>query len=128
MIIGCGDVDTVAPFAPEIPPLLTQRLPIAESRSFNDISNRLLLLLPFIQSKSVSNLAISVAPPFVQEPCSVSIYETCSIYLRKTTGKATLGARAPLAVALKRILVILAVARVYIVSGEKMACALFFAI
>jgi hypothetical protein len=62
---GCrgGDVPTAPadPVAPEIPPLLMQRLPKAESRSFSDSSSRILLLLSFIKSVSVSNLAIAVA-------------------------------------------------------------------
>ena len=50
--------------APEIPPLLMQRLPKAESRSFSDISSRFILLLSFIKSVSVSNLATAVAVAF----------------------------------------------------------------
>jgi hypothetical protein len=50
--------------APEIPPLLMQLLPIAEPHSFSDSSSRLLLLLQFISSVSVSNLAIAVATVF----------------------------------------------------------------
>ncbi len=50
-----------APVAPEIPPLLMQLLPIAKPHSFNDSSSRLLLILQFISSVSVSNLVIAVA-------------------------------------------------------------------
>jgi hypothetical protein len=60
---GCGGVAAApaAPVAPENLPLLMQRLPIAEPRSFSDSSSRLLLTLPFISSLSVANLAIAVA-------------------------------------------------------------------
>ncbi len=51
----------VALVAPEIPPLLMQRLAITESRSFSDISSRLPLLIPFNLSVLVSNLAIAIA-------------------------------------------------------------------
>ena len=50
---------------------------------------------------------------FLQEPCNVIIYETCSIDLRKTTDRAALGAHVTLAAALQRILVVLAVVAVY---------------
>jgi hypothetical protein len=49
---------------PEIPPLLMQRLPIAESRRFSDSSSHILLLLLNFPSVSVSNLAIAVAVAF----------------------------------------------------------------
>ena len=63
---GCGGVAAApaAPYAPEIMPLLMQWLPIAEPRSFSDNSSRLLLILPFISSLSVANLAIAVAAAF----------------------------------------------------------------
>ena len=66
---GCGGVAAApaapaAPFAPEILPLLLQWLPIAEPRSFSDSKSHLLLILPFISSLSVSNLAIEVAVAF----------------------------------------------------------------
>ena len=44
----------VALVATEIQPLLMQRLPIAEPRSFRDNSSRIVLLLPFISSVSAS--------------------------------------------------------------------------
>ncbi len=50
--------------APEIPSLLMQRLPKVESRSFSDSSSRILLLLSFITSVPVSNLAIAVEAAF----------------------------------------------------------------
>ena len=43
----------------------------------------------------------------MQEPCSVSIYETYSIDLRKTTDKAALGVDVTLAAALQRIVEVL---------------------
>ncbi len=49
---------------PEIPPLLMQRLPIAESRRFSNSSSHFLLLLLIFPSVSVSNLAIGVAVAF----------------------------------------------------------------
>jgi hypothetical protein len=52
---GVVAVALVAHVAPELPPLLMQRLPIAESCSFTDGSSRLLLLLPFIPYVFVSN-------------------------------------------------------------------------
>ncbi len=67
MRIGdCGGVASAlaAPVDPESPPLLMQQLLIAESRSFSDISSRLLLILPFILSLSVSNLAITASSAF----------------------------------------------------------------
>ena len=67
MVIGGGDVvatPLAALVAPEIPPLLMQRLPIAKSCSFSDSNRRLLLLLPLIPSASNSNLVISVAVAF----------------------------------------------------------------
>ncbi len=65
-ICGCGGVaaSLAAPVAPEILPLLKQRLPIAEPRSFSDSSSHLLLILPFISSLSIANLAIAVAVAF----------------------------------------------------------------
>ena len=53
-----------APVAPQVPPLLMRRLPIAQSRRFSDSSSHLLLLLSFIPSASVSYLAIAVAAAF----------------------------------------------------------------
>ena len=67
MRIGGGGVVEAAPaalLAPEIPPLLVQRLPNEEPRSFSDSISRLLLLLPFISSVLGSNLAIAVATAF----------------------------------------------------------------
>ena len=63
---GCGGVAAapVALVAPENLPLLMQRLPIAEPRSFSDSSSRLLLTPPFISSLSIANLAIAVAAAF----------------------------------------------------------------
>ena len=63
---GCGGVAAApaALVAPEIPPLLMQRLPIAEPNGFSDSSSRLLLILPFISSLSFANLAIAVAAAF----------------------------------------------------------------
>ncbi len=113
---GCGGgaAAPAAPVAPEILPLLMQRLPIAEPRSFSDSSSRLPLIRPFIASLSVANLAIAVATSFCKNlACSVSIYETCSIDLRKTTDIAALGAHVTLSAALQRIAVFLAVAAVY---------------
>jgi len=49
---------------------------------------------------------------FLQEHCSVSIYETYSIDLRKITHREALGAHVTLAGALKIILIILAVAAI----------------
>ncbi len=65
-ISGCGGVAAAlaAPVAPEILPLLMQRLPIAEPRNFSDSNSRLLLILPFISTLSVANLSIEVATAF----------------------------------------------------------------
>ncbi len=64
----CGGGDGAAALAdhvaPEIPPLHMQLLPKAESRSFSDSSSRILLLLSFIKSISVSNVAIAVSVAF----------------------------------------------------------------
>ena len=49
----------------------------------------------------------------MQEPCSVTIYETCWIDLWKPTNRAALGAHDTLAAALQRIAVVLAVAALY---------------
>ena len=61
---GGGAAAPATPVPPEIPPLFMQRLPKAESRSFSDGSSRILLLLSFITSVLVSNLAIAVATAF----------------------------------------------------------------
>ncbi len=64
-ICGGGGVAAahVALVAPEMPPLLMQRLPIAEPHSFSDSSSRMLLILQFMSSVSVSDLAIAAAAP-----------------------------------------------------------------
>ena len=66
MIFGAGASAPAhaALVAPEIPPLLMQRLRIAESRRFSDNSSHILLLLLIFPSVSVSNLAIAVAVAF----------------------------------------------------------------
>ena len=60
---GCATAHA-ALVAPEIPPILMQRLSKAESRSFSDTSSRILLLLSFIKFASVSSLAIALATAF----------------------------------------------------------------
>ena len=70
---GCGGVAAaLAAVAPETLPLIMQRLPIAEPRSFSDSSSRLLLILRFISSLSVANLAIAVAAAFCQNLASLA--------------------------------------------------------
>jgi len=63
-VVAATRVALVAPVAPEISPLLVHRLPTGVPRSFSDSSSSLLLLLPFISSVIVSNLAITVADAF----------------------------------------------------------------
>ena len=55
----------------------------------------------------------------MQQPCSISIYETCSIDLRKTIDGAALGAHATLVAALQIIAVVLAVATEYYEAVKK---------
>ncbi len=63
----------------------------------------------------------------MQEPGSVSIYETCSLDLRKATDRATLEVHVTLEAAFKIILVILAVASVMFLAVTELniACAIF---
>ena len=114
IIGGCGGAAAVlaAPVAPEIPPLLMQRLPIAEPRSFSDNSSRLLLILPFISSLSIANLAIAVAAAFCNKLVALVFTRPCSIDLRKTTDRAALEAHVTSEAAFKRNPVSLAVAAV----------------
>ena len=80
-------------------------------RSFSDSFSRLLLITPFIfTSASTSKCSDSTSKCFPPGPCSVSIFETCSIYIRKTTNGAALGALVALATPLQRIPIISAVA------------------
>jgi hypothetical protein len=72
MRIGGVAAAPAAPVAPEILPLLMQRLPVAEPRSFSDSSSRLLLILPFISTLSVINLAIAVAAAFCKNLAAVA--------------------------------------------------------
>jgi len=55
----------------------------------------------------------------VQAPCSVSIYETCSIDLRKTIDRAALGAQFTLATALQNIRCSLSGSSLRFASGKK---------
>ena len=95
-IRGGGGVVHVAS---DIPPLLKQRIPIAEPRIFSENISRLLLLLPFTSSVSVSNLAIVVAAAF----CKNLVTLASTIDLRKTADRATLGAHVTLVEGLQRI-------------------------
>ncbi len=76
---------------PAFPQLFMHRLSITELRSFSDSSSNLLLFVPFVATVSVSNLAVAVATA-VHKSLSVSIYETYSTDLQKTTDAVTLGA------------------------------------
>ena len=72
MRIGGVAAAPAAHVAPEILQLLMQRLPVAEPRSFSDSSSRLLLILPFISTLSVTNLAIAVAAAFCKNLAAVA--------------------------------------------------------
>ena len=71
----CGDVGGAVAHAacvvPEIPPLLMQRLPKVEFRSFSDSRSRILLLLSFIKTVSVSNLTIAIEAAFCKHRASL---------------------------------------------------------
>jgi hypothetical protein len=49
---------------PEIPPLCIHRHSIAEPRTFSDSNRYLLLLVTFVATVTVSNLAIAIANAF----------------------------------------------------------------
>ena len=98
--------------APEVPPLLMRRLPIAQSRRFSDSSSHLLLLLSFIPSASVSYLAIAVAAAF-RKNLVASASARSARDLQKMTDRLALGPHVTLAPALQRIPLFLAVALVY---------------
>ena len=87
----------------------------SSAHSFSDRSSCLLMLVSCFATVTVSNLAIAIADAFRKSLVAVTIYETYSIDIvdSQPTNRAVLGACVTLAVALQRILMILAVAAVY---------------
>ncbi len=102
----------VAHVAPEVPPLLIRRLPIAQSRRFSDMSSHLLLFLPFYPSASVSYLAIGVTSAF-RKNLVASASSRSARDVQKMTNTLALQPYVTLAPALQRIPLFLAVAAVY---------------
>ena len=76
-----------------------QRLQVAEPRSLSDSNRYLMFFLLFFSSRISLSFSDSSSSCCPQEPRSPSIYETCSIGLRKTKNRAAVGNCVALAIA-----------------------------